>query len=171
MPADGRGDCWTAAVEGDGHEIEPEGLLEHFAGEIAGGPEPGMGVAVLTRAGFHSQSPPLPKSYIRSIQGLRSAPEVERRLRRDALPVIGHIPIRELHRRDVTRVIDGKASAPIAARRVFEDIRAMIRWAVSRGDLDHNPLDGMNGPPTSKPRDRVLSDDEIRELWLGKSLA
>jgi integrase len=103
--------------------------------------------------------------YIRSISGLRSAAEVERRLRHDALPVIGHIPLRELHRRDVTRVIDVKADAPIAARRVFEDIRAMIRWAVSRGDLDHNPIDGMTGPPASKPRDRVLSDEEIRHLW------
>jgi len=57
VPADGRGDCWTAAVEGDGHEIEPEGLLEHFAGEVAGRPESGMGVAVLARAGFHSVVP------------------------------------------------------------------------------------------------------------------
>src|SRR5262249_60482860 len=53
VPADGRGDGWPAAVEGDGHEIEPEGLLEHFAGEVAGRPESGMGVAVLTRAGFY----------------------------------------------------------------------------------------------------------------------
>src|SRR5262249_46033145 len=53
MPADGRGDRGPAAVEGDGHEIEPEGLLEHFAGEVAGRPEPGMGVAVLTRASFY----------------------------------------------------------------------------------------------------------------------
>src|SRR6516162_293208 len=70
--------------------------------------------------------------YINSIKSLRSASEIERRLRKDALPVIGHIPIRELHRRDVTRVIDGKVDAPIAARRVFEDMRAMVRWAVSR---------------------------------------
>src|SRR5215472_17195722 len=53
MPADGRGDRGPAAVEGDGHEIEPEGLLEHFAGEVAGRSEPGMGVAVLAWAGFH----------------------------------------------------------------------------------------------------------------------
>ena len=78
--------------------------------------------------------------------------------------MIGHIPLQELHRRDVTRVIDGK-SAPISARRIFEDVRAMVRWAVSRGDLDHNPIDGMQGPPISKPRTRVLSDDEIRALW------
>ena len=95
---------------------------------------------------------------------MRSAKEIERRLRKDALPIIGHIPLRELHRRDITRVIDAKA-APVAARRVFEDLRTMVRWAVARGDLDHNPIDGMKGPGGPKPRQRVLTDDEIRVLW------
>ena len=108
----------------------------------------------------------LADTYIKNVSGNRSAAEVERRLRKDGLPIIGHLPIRELHRRDITRVIDSKSDAPIAARRVFEDLRAMIRWSVSSGDLDHNPIDGMTGPPTSKPRDRVLSDEEIRWLWL-----
>ena len=107
----------------------------------------------------------LADTYIKSISGNRSAAEVERRLRKDALPIIGHIPLRELHRRDVTRVIDAKSDAPIAARRVFEDLRAMIRWSVSRGDLDHNPIDGMDGPPISKPRERVLTDWEIKKIW------
>ena len=110
----------------------------------------------------------LAEVYLRSIQGLRSAGQIERRLRKDALPIIGHIQLHELHRRDVTRVIDAKRlNAPITARRVFEDIRAMVRWSVARGDLDHNPIDGMKGPPISKPRTRVLSDDEIRALWAG----
>ena len=110
----------------------------------------------------------LAEVYLRSIQGLRSAEQIERRLRKDILPIIGHIQLHELHRRDVTRVIDAKLlDAPITARRVFEDIRAMVRWSVARGDLDHNPIDGMKGPPISKPRTRVLSDDEIRALWRG----
>src|SRR5215813_5843581 len=63
----------------------------------------------------------LAETYLRSISGLRSVKEIERRLRRDILPIIGHIPLGELHRRDVTRVIDAKLSdAPITARRVFE---------------------------------------------------
>jgi integrase len=41
----------------------------------------------------------------------------------------------------------------------------MVRWAVSRGDLDNNPIDGLRGPAISKPRTRVLTDDEIRALW------
>jgi integrase len=108
----------------------------------------------------------LAETYLRSIHNLRSFPEIERRLRRDVLPIIGHIPLDELHRRDVTRVIDAKlADAPITARRVFEDIRAMIRWAVARGDLDHSPIDALKGPAISKPRTRVLSDDEIKAVW------
>jgi integrase len=107
----------------------------------------------------------LAETYLRSIAGNRSAKEVERRLRKDVLPVIGHIPLRDLHRRDIIRVIDAKAYAPIAARRAFQDVRAMVRWAVARGDLDHNPIDGMKGPAASKARERVLSDDEIRILW------
>jgi integrase len=106
----------------------------------------------------------LAEVYIRNVRGLRSAREIERRLRKDVLPVIGHIPLRELHRRDVTRVIDAK-SAPIAARRAFDDLGAMMKWAVARGDLDHNPIDGMKKPPRSKPRTRVLTDEEIRALW------
>jgi hypothetical protein len=78
----------------------------------------------------------LAEVYLRNIQGLRSAKEIERRLRKDVLPIIGHIPLPELHRRDVTRVIDAKAAAPISARRAFEDIRTMIGWAVARGDLE-----------------------------------
>jgi integrase len=82
------------------------------------------------------------------------------------LPIIGHIPLDELHRRDVTRVIDSKIEdAPITARRVFEDVRTMIRWAVARGDLDHSPIDGLRGPAISKPRTRTLADSEIKAVW------
>src|SRR6266545_218589 len=53
MPADGRGDRGSTAVEGDSHEVEPERLLEHFAREVTRGPEASMGIAVLSRPRFH----------------------------------------------------------------------------------------------------------------------
>jgi integrase len=122
-------------------------------------------LAIETREGRTSGTiAALAEVYLKSVSGLRSASGIDRRLRRDVLPLIGHIPLNELHRRDVTRVIDAK-SAPIAARKVFEDVRAMVRWAVARGDLDHNPIDGLRGPPVSKVRTRVLTDHEIRVLW------
>jgi integrase len=99
--------------------------------------------------------------------GLRSADEIKRRIYRNIVPVIGNVKLAELHRRDATRVVDAvtKRNAPSEAMRCFEDLRGMLRWAVSRGDLDHNPIEGLRKPQGSKPRERVLSDDEIRTLW------
>jgi integrase len=99
--------------------------------------------------------------------GLRSADEVKRRIYLNIVPVIGNVKLSELHRRDATRVVDVvmKRNAPSEAKQCFGDLRGMLRWAVSRGDLDHNPIEGMKKPQGSKPRERVLSDDEIRTLW------
>jgi integrase len=112
----------------------------------------------------------LVESYVeKHTAGLRSADEIKRRLYRNIVPIIGNVKLSELHRRDATRVIDkvAKRNAPTEAMRSFEDLRAMLRWAVSRGDLDHSPIEGMRKPPGPKPRERVLSDDEIRTLWNG----
>jgi integrase len=116
----------------------------------------------------------LVESYIEGhVVRLRSCKDAVRRLRKNIVPVIGGVKLSELHRRDATRVIDTvmKRDAPIEAARAFEDLRAMLRWAVARGDLDHNPIDGMRKPATSKPRERVLSEEEIRTLWLSSAMS
>ena len=63
---------------------------------------------------------------------LRSAAEVDRRLRKNVLPLIGDRLLSELHRRDVNRVTDAimRRGRPVEANRVFEDARTMLRWAV-----------------------------------------
>jgi integrase len=101
------------------------------------------------------------------LTGLRSAEHIGRRMRRNVIPVIGSIAISTLHRRDINRVIDPllKRESPIEANRVFENVRAMLRWAVARGDLDHNPMEGMSKPADENARERTLSDDEIRTIW------
>ena len=109
-------------------------------------------------------------SYIeKHVAPLRTASEIERRIRRNIVPVIGDLRLADFHRRDVNRCVDPitKRGSPIEAARAFEDLRAMLKWAVNRGDLDHNPIDGMKKPATSKPRERVLTDDEIRSMWAG----
>jgi len=107
-------------------------------------------------------------SYVeKHVAPLRTAAEIERRIRKNIVPMIGDVRLADFHRRDVNRCVDPitKRGSPIEAARAFEDLRAMLRWAVSRGDLDHNPIDGMRKPATSKPRERVLTDDEVRALW------
>ena len=105
--------------------------------------------------------------YVRP--NLRSAKAIERRLSKNVTPLIGNIRLADLHKREVNRVVDPilERGHPIEATRCFQDLRAMFRWAVARGDLDRNPMEGMRMPATSAPRERVLSDAEIAKLWNG----
>jgi integrase len=100
---------------------------------------------------------------------LRSRSEIERRLRKNVVPIIGAVKLGELRRRDVRNVTDAilKRKRKVEATRVFEDVRAIVRWAVENEYLDANPLDGMGKPAEPTARNRVLSDDEIRVLWHG----
>lgn len=97
----------------------------------------------------------------------RSAAEIGRRLTKNVKDGIGPIRLADLHRRDLTRCIDAvkDRGAGTEANRLFEDIRAMVRWARGRGDLDENLTEGMRKPTETTERDRVLTADEIRTMW------
>jgi integrase len=98
---------------------------------------------------------------------LRTAEAIERRMRVNVIPLIGGVPFAELHRRDVNRVIDRLIArdAPAEANLTYAYVRGCIRWAVARGDLDHDPIAGMKPPAQPQARDRVLSDHEVQHLW------
>ena len=100
---------------------------------------------------------------------LRSGKAIERRLTKNVLPILGDRPIEGLHKRDLNRVLDPiiTRGAAVEAARCFEDMRALFRWAVSRGDLDHSPMEGMRKPAPAAPRERVLADSELKKLWRG----
>jgi integrase len=100
---------------------------------------------------------------------LRSKSEIERRLKKNLVPIIGEIKLAELRRRDLRNVTDAilKRGSRVEATRVFEDARAMVRWAVQNEYIAANPLDGMAKPAEATSSNRVLSDDEISTLWNG----
>ena len=155
-PAKSLADARATAIEARGYLDEkpsrdPRDLMSRTAGE--------MTVTDLVESYLDKHARP----------HLRSADEKERRFARNILPIIGAVKVSELHRRDANRVIDPvlKRNSPVEAARCFEDLRALLRWAVARGDLDRNPMDGMKKPATSRPRERVLSDEEINALWNG----
>lgn len=43
----------------------------------------------------------------------------------------------------------------------FGAARAMFRYCLRNGYLDRNPFDRMQAPPASKPRERILSEEEL----------
>jgi len=70
--------------------------------------------------------------------GLRSIHEVERRIGKDALPLIGDIKLTKLVRRDVRDVIEAiaKRGASRQAFLTFKDVQAVLRWAVRKEYLE-----------------------------------
>lgn len=76
--------------------------------------------------------------------------------------------VRDIGRSDISRLHErvSEKSGPVQANRVLAALSGFFAWAVGKGHLDLNPV--MAVPKNAeKPRERVLSDDEIRTIWKG----
>lgn len=104
--------------------------------------------------------------FIRSCKGEGWSRLVERVVRLHLEPVLRRKPLPSITRADIVSVLDQMPESQVANRRnVFAVVRRMFRWAVSRGDLDRSPMEGMETPPPVRPRDRWLADSELRLIW------
>lgn len=91
---------------------------------------------------------------------------VERVIRLYLKPVLRKKPLPKITRSDVVAVLDQMPSEQVANRRnVFAVMRRLFRWAVSRGDIERSPMEGMETPPPVRPRERWLQDEELRAIW------
>lgn len=91
---------------------------------------------------------------------------VERSIRLYLKPAFGMKPLPAISKVDVVSVLDQMPVEQVANRRnVFAVMRRLFRWAVSRGDLDRSPTEGIETPPPVKPRERWLRDAELKLIW------
>jgi integrase len=88
-------------------------------------------------------------------------------LRRDVLPFWSTRPVRGITRQDVIELIDRVADrgARIHANRVLAAVRVLFNWTLSRGVIEASPAAGVKAPGAEMIRERVLSEDELREVW------
>lgn len=104
---------------------------------------------------------------------LRRGKEIERIIRREVLEVWRDRRAEELRRRDLTALLDpivnaGQVQKALKLRTIIVRI---INWAVDRGDLEANLLASASkgrkkaGILRVSKRDRVLSNDELRDVW------
>jgi integrase len=98
---------------------------------------------------------------------LRSIKEIHRRLRVNALPLIGHIRLDQLTKRDIKDVTDKilRRRANTQAWHTHKDLHAVLAWGVANDCLTVNPIAGVAAPGGYTAGERNLSDDEIRALW------
>jgi integrase len=97
----------------------------------------------------------------------RTVTETKRLLHRHVLPRWRNRLLRDITRRDVLDLLDDivDAGAPIEANRVLSATRKMFNWSLQRDILSASPCVGVKAPSAERPRDRVLSDEELGNVW------
>lgn len=94
----------------------------------------------------------------------RTADEIVRMFERHLYPVIGHREIKDIGRRDILEVLDKaeERGLSVGVNRILANVRRLFGWAVERGLIETSPVTGIKPPAKEQPRDRVLTDDELR---------
>ncbi|MDH2357682.1 integrase arm-type DNA-binding domain-containing protein [Bradyrhizobium sp. SSUT112] len=112
--------------------------------------------------------------YAKNEAKLRTADRIESDLERLVKPDIGDISIYDLRRSHVVDMLDDIAdeNGPVAADRVLAYFRKACNWYATRDDEFNSPI--VKGMARTKTRDRagkrILSDEEIRDLWAALDL-
>lgn len=102
---------------------------------------------------------------------LRSWRDYEGLLRRDVLPTLGQRRADEVTRGEVANLLDKVAErAPVVSNRVLNTLSSAYSWAVSEGLVPTNPVIGLKRRHMEVPKERFLSDDEIRAFWRASEL-
>jgi integrase len=93
--------------------------------------------------------------------------ETKRILDVDVIPAWGDKPIAGIAKRDVEALLDTIADrgAEVQANRTLARLRTLFNWAVEKDHLTDSPVVRMRPRVKEHPRDRALSDDEIRWFW------
>lgn len=72
--------------------------------------------------------------------------------------------VRVVSRKQVMKVVSGLSGTPSEQSHAYVAIRTMMNWCVRHGFVEHSVVPPMK--QKTAERDRVLSDDELREVFL-----
>ena len=98
----------------------------------------------------------------------RSWREEKRIIDKDLLPVLGFQRLVDIRRRDVRELVENiarKRDAPIMANRTLAYSAGCSTSRSIASGWRRIPRPGSQSPEWKRSRDRVLSDEELRELW------
>lgn len=101
---------------------------------------------------------------------LRTEREVRRQFERYLRPRLGSRPFREIRRREIVALMDDMVenNGPAIADRTLATLSKMFAWQQARDDEFVSPIvRGMKRVPAAdSERGRVLSDAELRAIWM-----
>ena len=98
----------------------------------------------------------------------KSFQQVRIAMYRHALPALGNMPLGSVTKRDVNDLIDKivQDGSPVAANRLLAVIKRFFSWCRERDILEQSPAETIKPPSSEKIRDRVLTLNEIKSVWI-----
>ncbi len=98
---------------------------------------------------------------------LRAWKEDERKLRVEVLPVWGSRPVTEIRRADVRELLERIAveRGGVCANRTRTLVSRVFTFGMEKERVEVNPVYGVKRVYAESPRERVLSEEELRVLW------
>lgn len=96
--------------------------------------------------------------------------QIKQQIEADIIPLLGHLALEKIQTIDIAKALDKivDRGAPVHANRVLSTIKQAFNYGVSRGNLQYNPASNIRTRDIGgieKPRDRVLSLEEIKKIW------
>jgi integrase len=97
----------------------------------------------------------------------RTAREIGRVLEREAVDRWGGLPVSNIGRADLLRALDGivDRGSEAMANKTLRVLRRFFSWCVERGYIEASPAAGLKAPSVERSRDRVLTEEELGEVW------
>jgi len=91
--------------------------------------------------------------------------QYERLFKRHLLPRLCRRKLADIKPHDITHIIDRILTTPSECNHAHSAAQTFFRWAVRRHYIDRSPMEGMEKPTKYHPRERTLTDDELRAVW------
>jgi integrase len=67
---------------------------------------------------------------------------------------------------DISNIIDRLKATPTEQNHAHTTLSILLKWAVRRGYIERSPMERLQLPARLIPRSRILSDDELRAVYL-----
>jgi len=142
-------------------------LAQKKMGEVADGKDP-----LLTRRAAKKKHDwnvnRAGKEFLKKLKSTsdRHHGEVERIFEKDVFPTIGKMPIDEVSKDHILKIIDAvlDRGAGIMANRTLMRLSRFFNWCIERNLIEHSPVHKLSKPTQERTRDRVLADYEVKEI-------
>ena len=166
--SDGRKRRYTIGTYPEFSLADARTQAEAIAARVSRGVDPAARVQTRNAAPTFAQ---LAETWIvrhgRPNKGARSLYDDQLMLNREIKPIIGGMKADEVSKQNIIGILEAVAvrGARVRSNRVLALVRSIYRWGIAEDLIHFDPTQGVRPRTPERPRERVLSNEEVCTFW------